>query len=437
MTRTDSRGLAVTGATPEVIAGLERFVAALPAMDPRAVEISDLAAKFPACTLAQAYAASLFVFAQSPRQADAGREWLARARAAADSASDHERAFIAAVEAGINGEIEGAIAAHEAIAARWPEETVSAKLAEFHLFETGEISRQREIMKTFADANPDDAEILAMYGFAHELNAEADAAERLALAALERKPQTAWAEHCLAHVYARRGEIERGIAALVEWTPHWETKNQYIRSHNGFHLATLHIAQCEFDSAREVYRRAIWGFQPEMVVEHTDAILLQWYLELAGANVDAAAWREIDPHIVENSLEQVFPFLSILYFFVLSRAGADAKLARSLAAFERHAETREGRAREVWHTVGLGLAHAVLAYARGDWAQATEAFAPLVERSREGGGSDEQRGVFDESYLASLIRCGERDLARECLSRRIGARAPTPLEQRWLRLAQA
>ncbi len=436
MIQHDARGLAVSGATPEVIAGLDRFVAELLGLGRAAPDICELASAHPACPLAQAYAASLYAFAQSPQLAAEGRRWLARARAAADSASDHELAFIAAVEAGVAGNLEMAIAAHEDIAARWPQETVSAKLAEFHLFETGETLRQREIMAVFAAANPHDGDVLAMQGFAQELNAEADEAERLALRALELKPDTPWAEHCLAHVYARRGEIARGITALSEWAPHWEAKNQYIRSHNGFHLATLHLAQCEFESVRAIYRRSIWGFQPDMVVEHTDAILLLWYLELAGA-AEVAPWREIVPHIVERSAEQVFPFLSILYLFALTRAGATAKAAQAYAGFERYADTRDGRAREVWHTVGLGLARAVLAYAQGKWSEAAEEFAPLLERSGEGGGSDEQRGVFAESYLLSLIRGGECERAREHLSAHIGARNPTRLERHWLALAGA
>lgn len=432
----DARGLAITGATSEVVAGLDRFVSELLGMGRGAPDICGLAEAHPACPLAQAYAASLYAFAQSPQLAAEGRGWIARARAAADAASEHELAFIAAVEAGIAGDLETAIAAHEAIAARWPQETVSAKLAEFHLFETGEIVRQRGIMAAFADANPAEAEVLAMYAFSRELNAEADEAERLALRALELKPDTPWADHCLAHVYARRGEIARGITALSEWAPRWERKNQYIRSHNNFHLAASHLAQREFEPVHEIYRRCIWGFQPDAVVEHTDAILLLWYLELAGAS-EAAPWCGIVPHIVERSTEQVFPFLNILYLFALVRAGAAREAALALDKFERYADTREGRERKVWYTVGLGLARAVLAYARGQWAEAAEGFAPLLARSGEGGGSDEQRGVFAESYLLSLIHGGEHERARERLSARIGERDPTPLERHWLALAAA
>ena len=89
----------------------------------------------------------------------------------------------------------------------------------------------------------------------------------------------------------------------------------------------------------------------------------------------------------------------------------------------------------MWHTVGRGLARATQAYAEGRWDDAAAGFAPLLERSGEGGGSDEQRGVFDQSYLISLINVGEREKAREWLNGKIGPREPTPLEQHWLKLA--
>ncbi|MDN5863810.1 MAG: hypothetical protein L0I62_01120 [Gammaproteobacteria bacterium] len=438
MMHTDSQGLAVTGAKPEVIAGLDGFVAELLGMGTAVLDIQTLAEQHRECPLAQAYAASLCVFAQSPRQSADGRVWLQRAHAAADSASEHEQIFIAAVEAGISGDLDKAISAHETIAARWPQLRLSAKLAEFHLFETGECARQRKLMAAFSAANADDAELLAMYAFSQELNDAPEEAERLARRALELQPGTPWAEHCLAHVYARRGEIANGIAALTDWAPHWQAKNQYIRSHNSFHLATLHLAECEFGRARELYRNAIWGFQPQTVVEHTDAILLLWYLELAGAGANAAgSWHEIVPHILASSRELVFPFLSILYLFTLVRAGANRQAAELLTDFERHAESRNDREHEAWQVVGQGLARATLAYARGQWAQAAEGFAPLLACSGKGGGSDEQRGVFDESCLVSLMQAGELDVARTQLESRIGGREPTPLEKQWLARVKA
>lgn len=365
----DKRGVALTGATPQAAAAVDRFVAQLLGNGADVAAVTAAAEAHPGCPLLQAYAASLYVFAQSPSGAQPGRRWLARAQAA-DAATDCECAFFAAVEAGLEGDLETAIAGHEAIAERWPEETVSAKLAEFHLFETGDAARQLRIMRAFAAANPADSNVQAMHAFAHELNADVEEAERLARRALDLEPDTPWAEHCLGHVYGRTSDLERGIADFTAWAPRWEGKSQYIRSHNSFHLAAFHVARRDFAAPA-----------------------------------------------------------------ALLRAGAAAQAAQALADFERHAEACEGDAREVWHAVGLNLARAVLAYANGRWNEAAARFAPLIARSRQGGGSDEQRGVFDQSYLLALIRGGERDAAQALLNARVETHEPTPLERYWLDMA--
>lgn len=435
MSSTDARGLAVSGADSAALTAVDSFVSELLGNGAGAPAVMEAAEAHPRCPMLQAYSASLYAFAQSPSGAAPGKDWLERARACADAANDRELAFIDAVEAGLDGDLEAAVDRHEAISERWPRETISAKLAEFHLFETGDCARQRRIMQRFAEANPDDSDVLAMHAFSHELNADADEAERVATEALRLDPDTPWAEHCLAHVYGRRGETEQGIAALSGWAPRWETKSQYIRSHNNFHLASLHLARREFEVPVAVLGSRIWGFTPEAVAEHTDAILLLWYLELAGASVPHAPWADIAAHIEANTHEQVFPFLSVIYLFALVRAGAAGEAAQVMAEFECFADGRTGHVREVWHTVGSGLIGATLAYAEGRWNEAADGFGPLLERSGEGGGSDEQRGVFDQSYLLSLINGGRREEARDWLHGKIGSRGPSPLERHWLKLA--
>ena len=76
------------------------------------------------------------------------------------------------------------------------------------------------------------------------------------------------------------------------------------------------------------------GGQPQAVVEHTDAILMLWYVELAGGEC-GSAWREIAPHIRAKAHEQVFPFLTTIYLYALERAGKfDGNLRRDDLAFD-------------------------------------------------------------------------------------------------------
>ena len=100
-----------------------------------------------------------------------------------------------------------------------------------------------------------------------------------------------WAQHCLAHVYSGDFRIDEGINAMEDFAPSWKSFGRYIQAHNWFHLGALYIAKLQYDRALDGYHRHIWGFNPDLVVEQTDAILLLWYLELAGANLDAGCGK--------------------------------------------------------------------------------------------------------------------------------------------------
>ena len=144
-----------------------------------------------------------------------------------------------------------------------------------------------------------------------------------------------WAQHCLAHVYGQESRVREGIDALAKYAPDWTPFGQYIQSHNWFHLAVLDLSQLDFGRVLDAYQRHIWGFQPDEVVEHTDAILLLWYVELAGGDA-GARWREIaaDAHGHLRLLSAPASIRAGLDFFGVPSAGV-LKLSRRLrAAFD-------------------------------------------------------------------------------------------------------
>lgn len=260
---------------------------------------------------------------------------------------------------------------------------------------------------------------------------QADEAEAVARLALRLNPLTMWAQHCLAHVFAGQSRIGQGISELESYGDSWRGFGQYIQSHNWFHLATLYLANLEFEKARAVYREQIWGFFPDQMGEQTDAILLLWYLELAGVELEAE-WREIAPHARPYAHEQLFPFVNVLCFYALARAGEHLEVQRVLAEMEQFAERQSGPLARVWQQIGMPLARGCVAFAGRDYDQAASLLGPIVNEVPCVGGSDEQRGVFIQSHLVSLIRSGQKRAATAALQEYIGARGITPLEQRWL-----
>jgi len=429
----DSRGLAVTTDSNEAIHAIDHYAHELLALGTEVAAVQAAADANPDCATLQACCASTFLYSQTTASAKQAAPYLARAETRLGDLTEREQVFINVVKAGFAGDFEGALVLYEQIADRWPRDMVAAKLAEFHFFETGLAARQLDVMHKAAAANPDVSHVLAMHAFALELNAERDRADDVARAALAIDPYTMWAQHCRAHVFAGQSRIAEGIVATEQYAPSWQKFSHYTVAHNWFHLATLYLSELRFDDVRNAYRKYIWGNSPDAVVEHTDSILLLWYLELAGGKVDAE-WRAIAPHIRANAHDTLFPFLNCIYLYALTRAGETSEAASALAGMQRHAEKQTGSLAHVWKDIGLPLARGCVAFASGDYDRASALLEPILADVPCVGGSDEQRGVFAESHLVSLIRAGRKAEARAALNDRINGRPETTLERRWAEL---
>jgi tetratricopeptide (TPR) repeat protein len=426
----DSRGLAVTTESEGAIRALDHYAHELLALGTDAAAVQAAADAYPDCAMLQACCASTFLYSQTTAGARQAAPYLARAETRLGDLTEREQVFINAVKAGCAGDFERALSLYEQIADRWPRDMVAAKLAEFHFFETGLVARQLEVMRKAAAASPDVSHVLAMHAFALELNAERERADEVARAALAIDPDTMWAQHCRAHVFAGQSRIREGIATMEQYAPSWNKFSHYTVAHNWFHLATLYLNELRFDAVRDAYRKYIWGNSPDAVVEHTDSILLLWYVELAGGKVDAE-WRAIAPHIRANAHDHLFPFLNCIYLYALTRAGEVREAAGALAAMERHAEQQTGALAHVWNGVGVPLARGCVAFAAGDYDRAAALLQPILADVPCVGGSDEQRGVFPESHLLSLIRSGRKAEARAALHEHIAGRPETALERHW------
>lgn len=432
----DSRGLEVTTDSADAVAAIDRYTDAAISLRAGMDEIVARADANPDCAMLQACAASLYVYSQSTAQARGALPHLERARKRIADVTERERIFIAALEAGCTGDFEQALSYHEQIAARWPRDLLAAKVAEFHFFETGQSRRQLRFMEQIAPANGDSSHAQSMYAFALELNGERERAEQVARQALRIDPLTMWAQHCIAHVYGGESRVAEGIRAMEQWAPDWTRFGQYIQSHNWFHLATFYRALLDLDRVMAAYRGHIWGFQPDAVVEHTDAILMLWYVELAGGDC-GSAWREIAPHIRVKAHEQVFPFLTAIYLYALERAGESAEVDRALEEMARFAGEQTGQAARVWKDIGLAEARGAVAFARGDYDRAADLLGSTLPEIAIGGGSDEQRGVFPESHFMSLIRAGRKPEALRALHSYTEGRVAAPLHRWWLAQAGA
>jgi len=107
--RRDAMGLKISAGSERAISAIDRFAFDLVSLggDPTAVRAAAKAE--PECAMFQAYAAALYVSAQSTSEAEKVRPWNARARQHFANLTERECLFIDAIAAGCESDFESAV----------------------------------------------------------------------------------------------------------------------------------------------------------------------------------------------------------------------------------------------------------------------------------------------------------------------------------------
>jgi len=341
-----------------------------------------------------------------------------------------------ATQAGARGDFEAAADRLEAITLRWPRDLLAAKVCEFHYYQMGQhwtASRFVAHMERIAPDNQDVSHFVAMQAFAHELAGARPRAIELALRALDLEPETTWAHHALAHALLRDGRPAEGIAAVGGYLESWRRFSRAIESHNSWHLALFRWATLDFASTWTLYREHIWNTGAETTGELLDMIAVLWRLELAGEPVPPADWEAVAERVLPHVGECAIPFNVAHYAYALRRAGAAAAVEGVRDAARSFAARQTGQRAAAWQRVGVPLIEASIAAAGDQPAEACAQLGPVVAEIGRVGGSDAQDDLFRHAYLVALLDSGQTSAARALLRDTLEGRAPTPLEETWLR----
>jgi hypothetical protein len=383
---TDSLGNPVTLDDPSSLAAVNDFVEGFIASEARAVNI--LAATQDKSAIVQACAAAVHMFAESREAAHHARPFLQAALARKAEATQREQRFIEAVAAWVEGDLDRAIALHEEQALEHPRDLASVKLGQYHLFNRGEAARMLRLAQSAQTAAGDVAYLHGMLAFGWEqchAFEQAEAAARHAMALCRKEP---WAHHALAHVMLTQGRNEEGHAFLQDVSTTWCGLNSFMFTHNWWHQALFSLALHRTDDVLAIYDSKVWGVAKDYTQDQINAVSLLARLELAGADV-GQRWQDLGRYLAQRTADQVLPFLDMQYLLGLARAGrpeADT-LMRNIEQHARHAPP-------VWREVALPASRGLLAWARGDRAQAARELGPVLPRLEEAGGSHAQRDLF-------------------------------------------
>jgi hypothetical protein len=415
----DWLGNEVTASGAATVVGIDDFVGGFLAYETRAVNILAAADADQDSALANAYAAMLWLFLESPEGPQKAAPYLARAEAAAPRATERERMTVAAMRAWADNDVPAALAIGEQAADAYPRDLALAKATQYHAFNIGDSPGMLRIAQKILPASADVpyAHGLAAFGYEQcHLLAEAERAARTAIGLKRKEP---WAHHALAHVLLTQGRNEEGRAFLEDVKDSWVDLNSFMLTHNWWHLSLVMIEQGEADRVLDHYTTHIWGVWKEYSQDQIGAVSLLARLELAGVDV-GDRWQDLADHLRPRVHDHVQPFLDMHYLYGLARAGR-TEADTMLDSVRAHADASANVVRAAWQEVAVPACEGLVAHARGDYPIAAKRLLGVLPRMAEIGGSHAQRDLFDQLADDALIRSNKLPAAQNRLEQRRAA----------------
>ena len=398
--------------------------------DPLAAFDATIAAD-PGWGLARVIKAVFILTLTEPNLVPLARQLLDEAEPLMAGAHPHERGHLGAARAAIDGHWREACARWDGLLQDHPRDLLALTAAHLFDFYRGDArslrARVARVLPEWPADDPLRPYVLGMHAFGLEecnLYAQAEAAGREALARDSRGP---WAIHAVAHVMEMQGRHAEGAAWLRERRADWVDDNG-LAVHLWWHRALFALETLDTAAALALFDAHIAGSASTVNLQWLDGAALLWRVQLLGGDV-GARWQALardwaDPvaHAGHYAFNDVHALMALLGSGDMARAQA------LLVACTAQANADNlGMAREV----GVPLMHGLMAFARGDTAQACTALYPLRTVAHHFGGSHAQRDLIDQTLLAAAARAGDTSMGRALLNERRVAKPATPLTEHW------
>lgn len=408
MTYTDTMGYAVSTKSSEALAAYEQGVSLWLRQRSGAVEALNQAVSvdphFPLAHCTRAYVAWRM------GQVETASEAHQCAMALADHAYDErEHLHLQTIDAMQSCNGTAALQHLEDIANRYPADRMAMRVLSFNYLARGDYQRGVVQARHSLDAFPDDPQFLTMTAFfLEQSNTDPDEGLELGLRALAADPGNLYTYHAVGHNYQARGDYVKVLATF-------ERANSIERyPHNLWHLAEAQAILGDTRLTRDYWRSTA----PALPL--FERIELQWRLEiLRHEPVSESVWRELAAQ-GEQLLEKADYLTIWMHHWIglaFARAGETAKAYHQL---ERLRGLPEGKASGHWSTLGADLLEGEMAFIRGDVELAVRLMAPAVRRIHDlGGGSREQKDIFQDVLLELHRRLGDVDDVIELAQRRL------------------
>lgn len=347
----------------------------------------------------------------------------ARAAAASRPTPERELRYISALQLWLDGEPARAADVFEVVLADWPRDVLAFKLVQAIRFMIGDIRGMARAgattLATFRDRSATSGYVRGCQAFALEELGHLGEAETMGREAVVLAPRDAWGRHAVAHCFEMTGRAQDGVA----WLSHarsWEHCSNF-GFHLHWHMALFQLELGAIDAVLDLYDTAVRAVPTDDFRDLANAASLLQRLELEGVDV-GDRWEELALIAQGRVDDRRLVFADLHYMLALLGAGrteAAETIAENLVRDSRTGRSHDAR---VAGETGVATAQGVIAFRRGDYAQAARLLRAGAASRVGAGGSNAQRDVFEQIALESLVRAGDYGQAETLLSQRLQAR---------------
>jgi tetratricopeptide (TPR) repeat protein len=423
MMKTDSRGLALSGADDFAVARYDAAIGHFQSYvgDPIGV-IDEALTTSPAFVAGHLLKANVLYTLAERQFVPMAAAALDAAKAHARTANDRERLMIDATGKLVAGDWHRAAQAYDRVLVDYPRDALALQVGHLMDFFRGDAlnlrNRVSRVLPQWDASVPGYSYVLGMHAFGlEEMNqyAEAEATVRKALAL---QPKDGWAVHALVHVMEMQGRIGEGIEFLVSREHDWAPDNAFAY-HNFWHLALFHIDSGRHDRALALYDASIHPEPATYILSLLDATALLWRLTLEGVDVGERFSGVADEWAQRIEGEAGFyAFNDFHAAMAFAATGRDAELSQ-LTARMREVAASDSVNAAMTREVGLPLVQGFGAFARGRYAEAVEALEPVRDIANRFGGSHAQRDVITLTIIEAALRSGDHGRAAHYIAERL------------------
>jgi tetratricopeptide (TPR) repeat protein len=263
--------------------------------------------------------------------------------------------------------------------------------------------RTARIVPEWHAAMPGYASVLAMHAFSLEENQQYAQAERTARRVLAIDPRHAGAIHVMTHVMEMQGRAREGLDFLAASEPAWTDASNAI--HLVWHRALLHLDTDDPARALALYDTRIARSHGRS--DLADASALLWRLELRNVRL-GTRWEVLADRWEAQPLAELRPFHIAHAMMAFAAAGRAAAAQRVLDTVQEMSGALAGYREEA---LLAPLCRALLAFARGDYAECVDRLRRVRHIANRCGGSLAQCDLIYLTLVEAALRASKTRLA--------------------------